>query len=170
MAPMRDARRSFGATLMADGKVLVCGGVGAGGKRLKSVECYDPAANEWSALADLARARGEFGCARLPADGRICVVGGSGDSVAASEIGGDGAVGRHLPGVLQRKVKTGEETYRLSAPPKPGDKKRREIEVKTPNGELVTAFRSSGLDTGEMYDAATDSWVSSARACPLPCP
>ena len=136
MAPMKHARRSFGAALMADGKVLVCGGVGAGGKRLKSVECYDPAADTWSDLADMDRAREEFGAARL-ADGRICIVGGSGDSVSAAEISGDGAVGRHLPGVFVTKVKTGEETRSERAPLKKGEKKddRRTIYVKTPGGK-----------------------------------
>ena len=142
LAPMKYARRSFGAVLMADGKVLVCGGVGVNGKRLKSVECYDPATDTWSDLADMARAREEFGAARL-ADGRVCIVGGSGDTVSAAETSGEGAVGRRLPGVFVTKVKTGEETRSERAPLKKGEKKddRRTIYVKTPGGVHNVNFR-----------------------------
>jgi hypothetical protein len=54
-------------------------------------------------------------------------------------------------------VKTGEET--LKHEPRPRDKERREIEVKTPGGWLVSPFRSSGLDAGEVYDPANNTWV-----------
>ena len=103
---MKHSRRSFGACLMSDGKVLVCGGMGSDGKRLSSVECYDPSTNAWVDLPPLlqvrldtscqslrslrmlrvlgfgwcAQPREEFGCARL-SDGRIAVCGGSGDAV-----------------------------------------------------------------------------------------
>ena len=102
---MKHSRRSFGACLMSDGKVLVCGGMGSDGKRLSSVECYDPSTNAWVDLPPLLQVRlrtscqslteifadadgvgwieqprEEFGCARL-SDGRIAVCGGSGDAV-----------------------------------------------------------------------------------------
>ena len=62
---MKHSRRSFGACLMSDGKVMVCGGMGSDGKRLSGVECYDPSTNAWADLPPLLQVRLHTSCQSL---------------------------------------------------------------------------------------------------------
>lgn len=74
------------ATLLADGRVLVAGGMTA--ERLPSplVEIYDPATERWSQATNVRTARLRHG-ATLLADGRLLVVGGIGqEPLASAEI------------------------------------------------------------------------------------
>ena len=69
------------ATLLANGRVLVTGGLGANPgspapQRLASAELFDPATNTWSMVGSLAEARAHH-TATLLADGRVLVAGGS---------------------------------------------------------------------------------------------
>ena len=75
------ARGFHTATLLANGKVLVTGGLGvnpmsAAPQRLASAELYDPATNTWSAVGSLAEARAHHS-ATLLANGKVLVAGGS---------------------------------------------------------------------------------------------
>lgn len=51
------ARQSHTATLLADGRVLVAGGLGDGGISLSSAEVYDPPAARWTRTAPMGTAR-----------------------------------------------------------------------------------------------------------------
>ncbi len=69
------------ATRLANGRVLVAGGMGANPPspaphRLASAELYDPATNTWSTVGSLAEARAHH-TATLLADGKVLVAGGS---------------------------------------------------------------------------------------------
>lgn len=72
--------RSFQtATLLADGRVLVVGGIDStnvdAGQVLPSAELFDPATNSWTVAAPLPSARANHS-AILLSDGRVLVVGG----------------------------------------------------------------------------------------------
>ena len=69
------ARANHTATPLANGMVLVAGGVGTGNALLASAEIYDPGTNGWTTVASMITAR-ETHSATLLADGRVLVAGG----------------------------------------------------------------------------------------------
>jgi len=71
------------ATLLADGRVLVAGGVGTDGAVLTEAEIYDPAIGIWTQTGSMQKPRFNHE-ARLMEDGRVVVTGGSGQ--VSSEI------------------------------------------------------------------------------------
>lgn len=73
---MATARVDFAATLLADGKVLVAGGLNASGVALASAELYDPATGTWTATASLPAARFSH-TATMLLDGKVLVAGGA---------------------------------------------------------------------------------------------
>src|SRR5439155_3951080 len=54
---MGTARARHTATVLSSGKVLVTGGIGAGGAPLASAELYDPGTGTWSATGSMGTAR-----------------------------------------------------------------------------------------------------------------
>ena len=83
-APLETARFEHSATLLANGSVLVAGGLDSGISPTASVEIYDPVAGEWTSVGSPNVAR-SFHSANLLADGRVLVTGGFG---ATMEIPG----------------------------------------------------------------------------------
>jgi hypothetical protein len=63
------------ATLLVDGRVLIAGGVDAGGAPLASASIYDPATNAFTPAGSMSQARSQAVAVRLP-DGRVLVAGG----------------------------------------------------------------------------------------------
>jgi hypothetical protein len=83
-ASLAAARGLHTATLLADGRVLVAGGVGAGSVYIASAELYDPAHGAWSSAGGLTDARG-YDTATLLGSGNVLVAGGwNGSSSLAS--------------------------------------------------------------------------------------
>jgi hypothetical protein len=81
------ARTDFAATELADGRLLVTGGMNAGGM-LVSAEIYDPAADAWTPAADMSVARRIHALVTLR-DGRVLAIGGasaSGMSIGDTEV------------------------------------------------------------------------------------
>jgi N-acetylneuraminic acid mutarotase len=78
-APLGTARRDFAAAVLADGRVLVTGGIPAGqgfpSTGLATVEIFDPTAGTWTVAADMHAARWDHS-ATLLEDGRVLVAGG----------------------------------------------------------------------------------------------
>lgn len=87
-APLHTGRILHTATRLADGKVLVTGGVNDAGAPLASTEIYDPIADRWQAGAALATPRSRHDSTLLP-DGRVLVSGGrdaDGAALGGTEI------------------------------------------------------------------------------------
>ena len=80
--PMAGSREGHTATLLADGRVLVTGGIPAIYPRMpywtpitNTAEVYNPRTNRWASAGAMAHARVGHAAALLP-DGRVLVVGG----------------------------------------------------------------------------------------------
>jgi N-acetylneuraminic acid mutarotase len=72
---MTQARESFPAVVLSNGKVLVSGGLGASSIVLSAAELYDPATGAWSSAGVLSVAR--YGhTATLLQSGKVLVTGG----------------------------------------------------------------------------------------------
>lgn len=83
---MGTARSTQTATLLRDGKVLVAGGTNDNDTlsyALASAELYDPRTGTWTPTGDMTEVR-TWPSATLLSDGRVLVVGGSGDGMLAS--------------------------------------------------------------------------------------
>ena len=74
-AAMTTARSQTPLITLADGSIVVGGGVDAEGRALDSSERFDPARATWSAAATMNAARSRFGAA-LMADGNVLIVSG----------------------------------------------------------------------------------------------
>ncbi|MCL1633649.1 hypothetical protein M2650_03190 [Luteimonas sp. SX5] len=84
---MSSVRYFHTATLLADGRVLVTGGWGAG-ERLASADVYDPATNRFARVGDMTIERNSH-TATLLADGRVLIAGGlttDAEIVASAEL------------------------------------------------------------------------------------
>ena len=123
-------RVGFGACLLADGKVLVAGGVNAAGTILDSCEIYDPVANTWATTDTLSSAR-YFSTLILLNSGAVLAIGGdTGSMVTTCEIW---TAGTWAP--------TGSLAVARRALPA----------VKLATGDVLIAGAGSGGDTNASY-------------------
>ncbi len=154
-ASMRAARSYQTATLLADGRVLVSGGIAASsaesGKALASTELYDPAANTWTVAAPMRSERWNHS-ATLLSDHRVLVVGG---------------MDRSMDFPTGTAPSTGVRTAELFDPatdawsPAPSMRYTRISPTSTllPNGSLmVVGDNGVNEQTAEIFDPATDGW------------
>ncbi|MFK0236636.1 Kelch repeat-containing protein [Streptomyces vinaceus] len=153
------ARHSHSTTRLADGRVLVAGGLTGtppgGLVRLASTEVYDPATRSWSRSGDMGTARSLHCATRLP-DGRVLVTGGRGD---------------RSPHALRRSLASAElfdpgtGVWTPTAPMT--DARLAHPAVLLQNGRVLVAGGEvdTGLDRGagqafcELYDPATGTWT-----------
>jgi WD40 repeat protein len=96
---MHKAREQFSATLLANGEVLVAGGLNEGGfngnsKTFSEAEVYDPVSGTWSQTGSMSEPRYGQAAALLPAADWVLVTGGTSDPT--SEVY-QPATGRWVP-------------------------------------------------------------------------
>ncbi|MBI3414065.1 MAG: HYR domain-containing protein, partial [Verrucomicrobia bacterium] len=85
VAPLAVPRRDHTATQLADGRVLIAGGLDASNAALASAELYDPAAQTFSSVGALVVARTGH-TATLLGDGRVLITGGLNGNGAQTSI------------------------------------------------------------------------------------
>jgi N-acetylneuraminic acid mutarotase len=143
---MHDVRYGHTATLLADGEVLVAGGLAPNYVILETAEIYNPAIGRWRRAADMNAAR-SFHNAVLLQDGKVLVVGGS--YLASAEL---------YDPVTGLWSSTGSmSTYR-------GDGQFRSFTLSLlPNGKALVAggftFDAFALGSAELYDPTSGTWA-----------
>jgi len=155
------ARRLHTSTRLADGRVLVTGGIGTApslpAQGLASAEVYDPATGQWTRTGDLRLARYSHS-ATLLADGRVLVAGGSGARSAQSngtlrsaEVY-DPATGEWTETAPLTDARFGHPAVRLN-----------DGRVLVVGGVLtIGRGRYTALGYCEAYDPATAAWTPTA--------
>jgi hypothetical protein len=84
-SPMVEPRAGHASVLLQDGRVLVTGGVTAGGADTSTAEIYDPSSNDWSEPGAMLEARSGHTMSRL-ADGRVLIAGGQSENGALTSV------------------------------------------------------------------------------------
>ncbi len=138
-------RSGHTATVLANGKVLVAGGLYGGGT---SVELYDFATNTWTTGPALAIPRNGHAAALLP-NGKVLVTGGYdglGGSYASVEFY-DPSTNTWTTGGTMVEARYSHTASVL------------------PNGKVlvVGGYGGSKLPGAELYDPATNTWAAAAR-------
>jgi N-acetylneuraminic acid mutarotase len=158
-APMILSRARHTATLLADGRVLVVGGlslvVREGGlvpSQVTDAEIYDPAANRWSTTGPMGFSRLDHTAVRL-ADGRVLVAGGEGEGpvLNSTEIY-DPTTNRWISAAPMAVGRRGHTATLL------------------PDGDVLVVggigstpdLETLSLRSGEIYDPRTNLWVTVA--------
>jgi hypothetical protein len=144
------ARTNATATLLADGRVLVAGGVSSSADRPeRSAEVYDPATGTWAKTSAMRVARNGHTATLLP-DGHVLVTGGqccSDPAVASSEL-------------YDPISGTWTATGALDSA------RRNHAAVLLSNGKVLVYGGDDGnsaspaITTAELYDPATGMWVA----------
>jgi N-acetylneuraminic acid mutarotase len=158
LEPMPTARSGLGVAVV-DGKIYVIGGQNGEGV-LNITEEYDPVTNEWTSKTSMPTARSDFGIAVY--QNKIYVIGGTiGSEIAVGESLLTGATEVYDPETDTWETKTSMPT------PRQGLK----ANVVSDRIYLIGGVRyvggyiHPGFDENEVYDPATDSWITKA---PLP--
>jgi uncharacterized repeat protein (TIGR02543 family) len=143
---MSSARYDHRAILLANGKVLVAGGVG--NDYLSSAEIYDPATEAWASAGSMNAPR-TFHTATLLANGKVLVAGGR--SIGA----------RHLSSAELYDPVTGLWTITGLM----GSKRAWHTATLLINGKVLVSGGHDGDDIGqtssaEIYDPATGGWTT----------
>ncbi|MGH9077230.1 MAG: Kelch repeat-containing protein [Acidimicrobiales bacterium] len=164
---MSAARFEASGTSLADGRVLVAGGLGGAGTPgangltyppLTSAEIYDPAVGAFTGAGRMATARAYQVAARL-SDGTVIVAGGAGGADGLTTLGGaerfDPANGSWRTLTSMTSPRTGAAATTL----KNGD-------VLVAGGESGDQGSTSSLASAEVYQPAKGVWRSAGK---MPC-
>ncbi|MFD8478062.1 Kelch repeat-containing protein [Kitasatospora sp. NPDC059673] len=147
-------RRLHAVVALADGKVLVCGGIGGStAPGLATAEVYDPAADTWSPVGSMSQARWGHSAVLLPS-GKVLVAGGSAVR-SGSTIKALRSAELYDP-VAGSWTAAGELT----------DARSGHVAVVLKDGKVLVVGGAAAVGTGqdpalafcELYDPATGTW------------
>ena len=145
------------ATLLADGKLLVAGGVKSAGSGTTSVDLFDPVAVDWSSAAPMNVARSSHS-ATLLADGRVLVAGGS----TVSSAGATGYVNNASAEIYDPAAKTWTATPPMSAA------RSHHTATLLPDGKVLVVGGENVSylveATAEVYDPVANTWTPTRGA------
>jgi len=156
-APIPLARHYSAAVKLKNGKVLVMGGISAGGGYTNQVDLYDPAMDSWTTRAPMLSIRSDASATVL-ADGRVLVVGGD------SSINTNLASAELYDPVADTWTATGSMSV----------ERTRHSATLLPDGKVLVigGYKKGGstqfLQTAEFYDPLSGTW--SLAAAPLSVP
>ena len=134
--------RSHAASVLADGRVLVAGGITLPGpSSTKVCETFDPGTGTWTRVGDLSVARGQLSTTRLP-NGRVLAAGGSLFAINTAETF-DPGTGLWTATANLLTVRTDHTATLL------------------PNGKVLAAggLNGSAHSSTEYYDPGTGLWT-----------
>jgi N-acetylneuraminic acid mutarotase len=145
---MHDPRQQAFAALLADGRVLVGGGL-SGQSLLTKAEIFDPTTGAWTPTGDLVMGRAGPLSATLLKDGRVLVTGGLADDNRSAELF-DPTAGRWSATGSLAVGRGDEQTAVLLA-----------------NGRVLSIgghrdIGDGGTTAGEEFDPATGKWAPGA--------
>lgn len=143
ISPMTTGRAAHTATLLANGRVLIAGGFGAGEASLASAEVYDPARKRFAAIAPMSVARSGHSAVLLP-NGKVLIAGGYNGSYLRSAELYDPRTGRFQAAGNMTTARSGHVAVLLG------------------NGKVLLAggigVAWSFLNSAELYDPATGTF------------
>ncbi len=149
--PMVEGRRSPAMVELADGRVLVAGGLLPTKFTTQTAEIWDPTVGVWTTVAPMHRTRDGMGAVRLP-DGRVMVVGGKMDA--------------KLIGTLdQSEIYDVDTDTWTEAAPMSEKRLNHTVTLLLDGRVLVTGGgKEDGpfSKTAETYDSGTDTWKTVA--------
>ena len=160
-APQMPTERVAGhtATLLANGKLLVAGGVKSAGMGTAAVDLFDPVAATWTSVAPMNVMRSSHS-ATLLADGRVLVTGGSTVSSAAAK----GYVNNTSAEIYDPAANTWTAAPPMSAA------RSHHTATRLPDGKVLVVGGENVLylvePTAEVYDPVANTWTAT-RAAPL---
>lgn len=144
-------RSSHTATLLSNGQVLVVGGQDRAFNSLASAERYDPVANRWVSVPPMAIQRSRHS-ATLLRDGRVLIIGGSAGANQTLSTAAiyDPDMNRWTVVASMSIARSGHTASLLHD--------GRVLVVG--GGNNTQASAGGGLNTAEIYDPATNRWIS----------
>ena len=160
-APQMPTERVAGhtATLLANGKLLVAGGVKSAGAGTAAVDLFDPIALAWTSAAPMSVMRSSH-TATLLADGRVLVTGGSTVSAAAAQ----GYVNNASAEIYDPVANTWTATAPMSVA------RSHHTATRLPDGKVLVVGGENALylveASAEVYDPVANTWTAT-RLPPL---
>ncbi|MDP9403189.1 MAG: IPT/TIG domain-containing protein [Actinomycetota bacterium] len=153
-APLPAPRSFHTATLLANGKLLVAGGLGRDASPKASASLYDPSTGTWTPTAAMADARYGHTATLLP-DGQVLVVGGRTP---------DAATGANAPTATVELFNPAGEGSWSAAPPLATARTLHTAvltggQVLVAGGVNVDASLEESLSSAQLYDPATATWA-----------